>query len=116
MIYNTIPVILYDNLLTFCDTGKIFQMEGDLLNMITNKNYNTDHASLSDKKLMYDFAKEKYFVEKALGSKNTRERAFTRLLKSFGKMVSASGVSTFYKKNFQKQSFRHLILMNFVID
>ena len=26
LIHNTIPVTLYDNLLTFCDTGKIFEL------------------------------------------------------------------------------------------
>ena len=29
--------------------------------MITNKNYNVDHASLTDKKLLYDFAKKNEF-------------------------------------------------------
>ena len=34
-IHNTIPGTLYNNLLTFCDTGKEFQLHGDLLKMIT---------------------------------------------------------------------------------
>ena len=54
---------------------------------------------------MYDFAKEMYFDEKALGSKSTRDKAFIRLLKSFGIMVSASGVSTFYKKKLSNTIF-----------
>ena len=61
--------------------------------MITNKNYNVDHASLSDKKLLYDFAKEMIFNTKALGNKSTRDRTLIKLLKSPGLMVSASGVS-----------------------
>ena len=69
--YNTKPITLHDNLLTFRDTGKISELKGDLLKMITNKNYNVDHASLSDKKLMYDFAKEMNFDTKALGNKST---------------------------------------------
>ena len=36
LIHNTIPVTLYNNLLTF-DTGKEFELKGDLLKMITNK-------------------------------------------------------------------------------
>ena len=60
-INNSIPITLYSNLLTFRDTGKEFELEGDLLKMITNKNYNVDLASLADKKLMYDFAKEMHF-------------------------------------------------------
>ena len=38
LIHNTIPVTLFDNLLTFRYTGKIFELKGDLLKMITNKN------------------------------------------------------------------------------
>ena len=48
---NTIPITLYNNFLTFRDTGKEFELKGDLLKMITNKNYNVDHASLADKKI-----------------------------------------------------------------
>ena len=58
---NTIPITLHDNMLTFRDKGKMFKPEGDLLKLITNKNYNVDLASLADKKLMYDFAKEMNF-------------------------------------------------------
>ena len=53
---NKMPITLYNNILTFRDTGKEFELKGDLLKMITNKNYNVDHASLSNKKLLYDFA------------------------------------------------------------
>ena len=55
---NTLPVTLYNTSLTFRDTGKEFELKGDLLKMITNKNYNVDLASLSDEKLMYDFARK----------------------------------------------------------
>ena len=37
--------------------------------MINNKNYNVGHASLLDKKLMFDFAKEMFFNGKAPGKK-----------------------------------------------
>ena len=56
LIKNTIPITSYNNLLTFRDTGKEFELNRDILKMITNKNYNKDLASLSNKKLMYDFA------------------------------------------------------------
>ena len=48
-INNSIPITLHNNLLTFRDTNKQFELKGDLLKMITNKNYNVDLASLSDK-------------------------------------------------------------------
>ena len=50
LIHKTIPITLHDNLLTFRDTGKIFELKGDLSKMITNKNYNFSLASLQDKK------------------------------------------------------------------
>ena len=92
-INNSIPITLYNNLLKFRDTNKQFELKGDLLKMITNKNYNVNHASLSDKKLMYDFAKEMHFDERRVGNKSTRDRTLIKLLNSPGLMVSASGVS-----------------------
>ena len=59
--------------------------------MITNKNYNVDLASLSDKKLMYDFAKEMHFDRNATGNKSTRDRKLIKLLDS--PAIMASGVS-----------------------
>ena len=92
-IHNTIPITLYGNMLTFRDTNKQFELKGVLLEMITNSKYNVDLASLADKKLMYDFAKEIHFDTKAQGNESTRDRTLIKLLKSSGLMVSASGVS-----------------------
>ena len=61
--------------------------------MITNSKFNVDLASLSDKKLMYDFAKEMHFDPKAFGNKSTRDRKFLKLFKSSDLMASASSVS-----------------------
>ena len=88
---NKIPITLYGNILTFRDTGKEFELKGDLLKMITNKNYNVNHASLSDKKLMYDFAKEMHFDERRLGNKSTRDRTLINLLNS--PAIMASGIT-----------------------
>ena len=90
-INKSIPITLYNNILTFRDTGKEFELKGNLLKMITNKNYNVDHASLSDKKIMYDFAKEMHFDTKPLGNKSTRDRSLIKILKS--PAIMASGVS-----------------------
>ena len=92
-INKTVPINLYNNMLTFPDTGKEFDSKGDLSKMITNKNYNVNLASLQGKKLMYDFAKEMYFDTKALGNKSTRDRTLIKLPKLPGLMISASGVS-----------------------
>ena len=56
-------------MLTFRDIGRELELKGDLLESITNKNYKVDLASLQDKTLMYDFAKEMNFDTKAVGKK-----------------------------------------------
>ena len=90
---SKIPITLYGNMLTFRNSGKVFELKGDLLEMITNSKYNVDLASLQDKKLMYDFAKEMNFDAKVVGNKSTRDKTLIKLLKSPVLMVSASGVS-----------------------
>ena len=90
-INNSIPITLNNNLLTFRDTNKQFELKRDLLKMITNKNYNIDLASLSDKKLMYDFAKEMHFDERRVGNKSTRDKTLIKLLNS--PTIKASGIS-----------------------
>ena len=51
-INKRIRITLYNNLLTFRDTAKEFELKGDSLKLITNENYNVNLASLQDKKLM----------------------------------------------------------------
>ena len=68
-------------MLTFCDTDKKFQLNGDLLKMITNKNYNLDLANLTDEKIVFDFAKEMYFDGRALGNKSVWKKLPIRLIK-----------------------------------
>ena len=90
-INSSIPITLYNNLLKFRDTNKQFELKGDLLKMITNKNYNVNHASLADKKIMFDFAKEMLFDESRVGNKSTRDKTLIKLLNS--PAIMASGVS-----------------------
>ena len=94
LLHNKIPVTLYGNLSTFCDTGKLFEMNGDVLKMITIKNYNVDLASLSDKKKLYDFAKEIYFDVKAPVNKSILDRTLLKLLKS--PAIMAFRISTIF--------------------
>ena len=91
LIKNTIPITLYNNMLVFRDTGKEFELKGDLLKMITNNNYNVDQASLPGEKIMYDFAEEMHFDLKAVDKKSTPDRTLIKLLKS--PAIMASGVS-----------------------
>ena len=90
---SRISITLYGDMLTFRDTNKQFEMKGDLLEMITNCKFNVDFASLADKKVIYDFAKEMKFDTKAVGNKSIRDTTLIKLLNSPGLMVSALGVS-----------------------
>ena len=52
--------------------------------MITNSKFNVHLASLADKRLMYEFAKEMNFDQKAVGNKTIRDKTLIKLLKSPG--------------------------------
>ena len=64
-ISKTIPVNLDDILLTFRDTDRRFALEGGLLKMLNNKNYNAklshNLAKFPHKKLVFEFAEEKFW-------------------------------------------------------
>ena len=78
---KTKPVTVYDYLLTFRDTKEEFEWNGELLKMINFKNYKTDLAKLSVSKLMFDFAKEMFFDEKAIDNNSIRVKTLNQLLK-----------------------------------
>ena len=59
-----IPVSLYSNMITFRDSNKSFKLDGDLLETITNYDFNVDHSNQQDRKLIYEFLKEmKYNIK-----------------------------------------------------
>ena len=91
---KTMPVSLYDKLLTFRDIDGNFELNGDLLKRISNNNYNVDLAKSSGKKFLFKFARKRYFDDKALGKKSTRDKSPIRLLQSPGS--KASGISTIF--------------------
>ena len=91
LINKGIPVTLVSNLLIFRDSNKSFKLEGDLLETITNYDFNVDHSNQQDRKLIYEFAKEMNFNIKEKGNKSDRDKSVVRLLKS--PAIMASGVS-----------------------
>ena len=91
LIQNSLPITLHDSLLTFRDTGKIIELKGEFLKMITKKNCIVDLADFSHNKLMYDSAKQMNFDVKGPSNKSTRYRTLTKLFKSPAMM--ASGIS-----------------------
>ena len=58
LINKGIPVTLFSNMLTFRDSNKSFKLDGDLLETITNYDFNVSHSHLKDQKLFYEFAKK----------------------------------------------------------
>ena len=70
MIIKTIPVTIYNKLLTFRVADKIFELHGNFLKSITTENYNVDLAILPDKKLLNVFAKEMEYDKKVRGNES----------------------------------------------
>ena len=56
-----IPVSLFSNMLIFRDSNKSFELDGDLLETMTNYDFNVDHSNPKDQKLIDEFAKENNF-------------------------------------------------------
>ena len=76
------------------DTYKSFKKDGDLLKTMTNLNFNVDHSSPQDQKLIYEFAKEMKFIIKQKIRKSAGDESVTRLLESTA--IMASGNSTLF--------------------
>ena len=66
-------------MLTLPFTGKLFELKGDPSRTITNKSYNADPASSSDKKVIHDFAKQMYFDLEARGNKSNPHRTLKKI-------------------------------------
>ena len=68
-----IPVTIFSNMITFRDSNKVFKLDGDLLETITNYDFNVDHSNQKDRKLVYEFAKETNFNIRQKGNKSDRD-------------------------------------------
>ena len=87
-IHGNIPVTLFSNMITFGDSNKTFRLEGDLLKLITNYNFNADHSSPQDKKIIYEFAKEMNYDTKSTGRPSTRHTSIKNILELLAIMAS----------------------------
>ena len=90
-----IPVTIYSNMLTFKDTNRTFKLDGDLLETITNYDFNVDHSNQQDRKLIFEFGKEMNFDIKQKGRKSDRDESMIRLLKSSAIMASGGSKTKF---------------------
>ena len=91
LINGGIPVTLVSNMLIFRDSNKSFKLEGDLLETMTNYDFNVDHSNQQDRKLIYKLAKEMNFNIRQKRNKRDRDKSIIRLLRS--PRIIASGVS-----------------------
>ena len=48
-----IPVTLLNNMIIFRDSNKSFELDGDLLETLTNYDFNADHSNQQDRKLIF---------------------------------------------------------------
>ena len=78
-------------MIVFRDSNKSFRLEGDLLKVITNYKFNTDHSSPQDKILIYEFAKEMNYDTESIGRPSTRHTSIIKKLES--PAIMASGKS-----------------------
>ena len=105
LINDGILVTLFSNMINFRDSNKSFKLDGDLLETITNYDFNVSHSNSKDQKLIYEFGKEMNINIGQKGRKNDRDKSMIKLLKS--PAIMDPGVTTYF---YQK------ILMNCVID
>ena len=94
LINEGIPVTLVSNMLIFRDSNKSFKLDGDLLEPMTNYDFNVDHSNQQDRKLIYELAKEMNFNIRQKGNKSDRDKSIIRLLRS--PRIVASGVTTIF--------------------
>ena len=92
LINGGIRVALFSNMLTFRDSNKSFKLDGDLLETMTNYDFNVSLSSPKDQKLFFEFGNEMNFNIKQKGRISDRDRSLMNLIKSPALM--ASGIST----------------------
>ena len=72
LINGGIPVTLFSKMLTFRDSNKSFDLDGDLLETMTNYDFNASLSNPKYRKLTYEFGKEMNFKIRQKGRKTER--------------------------------------------
>ena len=89
LINEKVPVTIFNNMLTFRDTNKIFKLEGDLYKVITDYKFNVDHFNKQNRQINYEFGKEMKYKLKNKGRPSIRHNSMIRLLNQ--SPITASG-------------------------
>ena len=92
LINTSIPDTLYSNMLTFRDSNRSFNLDGDLLETISIDSFNVGLSNPQDQKLNYEFGKEMKLNIKQKGQKSPRDEPLIKLLDT--PAIMASGIST----------------------
>ena len=75
----------------FRGSTKSFKLDGDLLEAMTNYDFNVSNSNPQDQKLNNEFGKEMNFKIKQTGRKSNGEKSMIKLLKS--PAIMACGIS-----------------------
>ena len=89
-----IPVTLFSKMLLFRESNESIKLDGNLLEAMTNYEFNVSHSNPKDQKLIYEFAKEMNFNIRQKGRKSDRDKSMIKLLKL--PAIMASGVTTIF--------------------
>ena len=58
LINEKVPVTIFNNMLTFRETNKIFKLEGDLYKVLTDYKFNVDHSNKQNRQIVYEVGKK----------------------------------------------------------
>ena len=94
LIHRGIPVTLYSNMVTFRDSEKSFELDGDLLKLMTNSKFNADLSNPQDRKIVGEFAGETNYDAKSTCKPSIRHCSIIRRLSSTA--IIASGICTIF--------------------
>ena len=89
LINEKVPVTIFNNMLTFRDTNKVFKLEGDLYKVITDYKFNVDHSIKQNRQIIYEFGKEMKYKLKNKGRPSNRHNSMIRILNQ--QPITASG-------------------------
>ena len=84
-----VPVTIFNNMLTFRETNKIFKLERDLYKVLTDYKFNVDHSNKQNRQIIYEFGKEMKYKLKNKGRPSIRHNSMIRLLNQTP--ITASG-------------------------
>ena len=91
LINTCVPVTLDSNMLTFRDTYRSFELDGELSKTMTNYKFNVDQSNPQDRKIIYELGKEWKFDIKQIGRPSNRDKSMIKLNNS--PAIMASGIS-----------------------